>query len=262
MNDKQIKILVIEDNPEDYILLEIALKRTNFFELDITCAKSFEEGVNHLRNHQVDIILLDLSLPDMWGLDGVKQLNHHASDIPIIVLTGHEDEAVALEAIQAGVQDYLLKGEFSNNLMMRAIYYAIARQRVTLKYKKLASHSRGGETCFKNMIEYIADGIVVVDKIGTIKFINPTAEKMYGRPAGDLIGTRFGYPLNIGESIEIELNQLRNTDQNISTEARVAKFMWQGEEAFLVSLRDITKRKNVKSKLYPNGDQLHQKEHA
>lgn len=155
MNNTSLTILVIEDNSGDYGLLELTLKRTDYYQSRLIQAQTFAEAIDYLDSHTADIILLDLSLPDMWGVEAVRQLKNHAPATPIIVLTGYEDEAVGIEVVQAGAQDYFVKGEFGGNVMLRAIRYAIERQRL------MVQELHAGEERFRQVVSSISDHIYV-----------------------------------------------------------------------------------------------------
>ena len=257
MND-QLKILAIEDNPGDYTLLELTLKRANCLALNLVRVETLKEALHHLHRQQVDVILLDLSLPDVWGIDAVKKLNSYASDIPIIVLTGNEDENLAIEAIQAGAQDYLIKGEFNSSLTMRSIRYAVARKRALLKNKHQVTHQQDRELSFQNVIEQPSDGIIIIDNKGIIQFVNSAAAEIYGQSTHEIIGTKFDYPLNTQEAIEVEFNRPTSSKQTVSTEVRIVQLRGQGENAFLASLRDISKWKNKTLKFQSSKESFHQ----
>ncbi|MCB0211031.1 MAG: response regulator [Anaerolineae bacterium] len=244
MND-QLKILAVEDNPGDYTLLELSLKRSNYLAPHLIWVKSLNGALNQLQSQKVDIILLDLSLPDAWGIDAIKQLNSHASDIPIIVLTGNEDESIAIEAIEAGAQDYLVKGEFNSTLTMRAIRYAVARKRALLKNSYHLTRQQNSALCYNPVVKHTSDGILIIDKKGIIQFVNSGAAELYGQSSTTLTGTKFDYPLDTQEVMEIEFNQPTTSKQTIFTEVRIIEFNWHEEEAFLVSLRIISKRQNT-----------------
>jgi light-regulated signal transduction histidine kinase (bacteriophytochrome) len=103
------------------------------------------------------------------------------------------------------------------------------------------------EARFRNIIQRSADGIVIVDITGNICFINPAAEKIFCREAGELLGTSFGFPVVAGETTEIEI--LCRGEILTVVEMRVAETEWEGTEAFLATLRDITERKRAKEEI-------------
>ena len=132
--NEQITILLIEDNRADARLIQEALLETTretpevaLFKLSIT--DRLAEGLRILARGKVDVVLLDLSLPDSEGLNTLLAISKKAPALPVIVMTGLDDQAVTVGALQAGAQDYLVKGEFDRNLLTRAIRYAIQRKR-------------------------------------------------------------------------------------------------------------------------------------
>jgi signal transduction histidine kinase len=124
------KILVIEDDPQDIDLLEEYLEKAKQFPVTIETVQTLTEGLERLENSEIDIVLCDLSLPDEQGLDTFGQLYAQFPHVPIIILSGLDDEEVAVKALSLGAQDYLIKGFFNSNLLVRAIRYAIERQQL------------------------------------------------------------------------------------------------------------------------------------
>ena len=128
MTEENIKILLVEDNPADAGLLKASLATANGGKFKIEQAARLREALTRLSSEHFDVLLLDLSLPDSMGLDTVESVQKTAKHIPIIVLTGNEDEEVGTEAVRRGVQDYLVKGQIPERLLVRAIEYAIERK--------------------------------------------------------------------------------------------------------------------------------------
>ncbi|MGJ5674840.1 MAG: response regulator [Nostochopsis sp.] len=125
-----IKILLVEDNPGDVRLLQEFLWDVTTAQFQLTPVERLEQTLKLLNQESFDVILLDLSLPDSQGLETFITLHHQAPAIPIIVLTGLDDENLALRAMQQGAQDYLVKGQVSGDLLVRCMRYAIERQRI------------------------------------------------------------------------------------------------------------------------------------
>lgn len=133
MNFKNLKILYIEDNLGDRVLLEDILSEFTNVE-SLHCCGTLSEGIEILNKEDFNIIFLDLSLPDSFGVDGVRVLNTQMnSSLPIIVFTGLNDTGIAMKALSSGAQDYIVKGEYSLPLLKRAISYAIERHRAQLE---------------------------------------------------------------------------------------------------------------------------------
>ncbi|MEA5622526.1 response regulator [Nostoc sp. UHCC 0251] len=129
MAGKHIKVLLVEDNPGDVFLLQEFLKEVTTVVVDLMPVEKLSEALNYLASEIFDVILLDLSLPDSQGLETFVIAHHQAKATPIIVLTGINDETLALRAMQEGAQDYLVKGQVTGDLLVRSMRYAIERQR-------------------------------------------------------------------------------------------------------------------------------------
>jgi signal transduction histidine kinase len=129
IEDKLMKILLIEDNPGDARLIREMLAEVRSGTFVLECADRLSTGLERLAAGGIDVVLLDLSLPDGQGLDTFVRAHAQASGVPIVVLTGLDDEALAVQAVQKGAQDYLVKGHADGYSLTRAIRYAIERQR-------------------------------------------------------------------------------------------------------------------------------------
>ncbi len=128
MKNKTLKLLLVEDNPMDARMLKTILpKASHDFSFEITLAETLSDALEKLNGAGFDLILLDLSLPDETGINTLFRVLEPASGIPIIVLTGIEDETIGIKAVQAGAQDYLIKGQVSNKMLLRSIRYATER---------------------------------------------------------------------------------------------------------------------------------------
>ncbi|ETW98214.1 MAG: hypothetical protein ETSY1_19810 [Candidatus Entotheonella factor] len=130
MTHRCLNVLLVEDNPGDVFLLQTLLKQTESVQFDLVCATRLAEGLANLSKTAFDIMLLDLSLPDSIGLDTIDKVRSYTLDVPIIVLTGLDDEEIAMQAVQAGAQDYLAKSDLDDNMLARAIRYAVERHRL------------------------------------------------------------------------------------------------------------------------------------
>jgi signal transduction histidine kinase len=129
MSQKVIRtVLVIEDNPGDARLLREMLQEQGSDRIELTHVECMSDAEMHLAHHAVDIILLDLALPDVEGLGGVQRAQAAVPHVPLVVLTGLDDEALAAQALQEGAQDYLIKGEIGTRGLLRAMRYAVERK--------------------------------------------------------------------------------------------------------------------------------------
>jgi len=135
-----MKILLVEDDSDDAEFLRQTLLRHNARAIDITRAGRIDEAVRTLRVERFDVVLLDLHLPDATGAECVDRLQHADAHVPIVVLSGQGDEDYAVEILNRGVQDYLVKWEGDGRIILRAIRYAIERKRAEVKLNYLARY--------------------------------------------------------------------------------------------------------------------------
>jgi signal transduction histidine kinase/DNA-binding NarL/FixJ family response regulator len=124
-----IHVLLIEDNPGDARLLRALLQETASSQFELVHAERFSDALNRLSERRFDVVLLDLSLPDAQGLDTISRLGRQAEGTPIVILTGLNDEEIAIRALQQGAQDYLVKGQADGQLLARALRYSIERHK-------------------------------------------------------------------------------------------------------------------------------------
>jgi signal transduction histidine kinase len=124
------KVLLVEDNCGDARLLREMLNEGGSLDVELTCVSFMAEAERHLTAGSVDIILLDLGLPDAQGLTAIRRARMAAPGTPLVVLTGTDDEALAAQSLQEGAQDYLIKGQIETRGLLRALRYATERKRL------------------------------------------------------------------------------------------------------------------------------------
>jgi len=134
--DTKLNILMVEDNPGDELLLSELLSGSGLAIGTVHKAGRMSEAVAMIQQYPVDIILLDLSLPDASGIDSFKSMRKAAVKIPIVILSGLADMTVALDAINLGAQDYLIKGDFDEKLLAKIILYSVERMRSLIQLKE------------------------------------------------------------------------------------------------------------------------------
>jgi two-component system, cell cycle sensor histidine kinase and response regulator CckA len=179
-----LRVLLVEDNPGDADLIVEMLPRegSKRFEADIVARLA--EAVERINATRFDIILLDLGLPDSDGLATLRSMQRQAPQFPIIVLTGNSDEQVALTAIQEGAQDYLVKGQTDENLLVRSIKYAIER--------KMAEDSlRASEAKYRRLHESLMDAYCRVDMSGQIVDFNMAFVNLLGYSEEEIRGLTY-----------------------------------------------------------------------
>ncbi len=135
---KSLTILVVEDNPGDFDLISEYLSDVNWVSYDLIPCASLQQAKEKLLVNTLDAVLLDLSLPDSTGIGTVSNMRSLSDRLPIIVLTGIDNDEVGEQSIQQGAQEYLAKNELNGRLLSRVIKYAIKRKQMDLKLEKLA----------------------------------------------------------------------------------------------------------------------------
>jgi DNA-binding NarL/FixJ family response regulator len=185
------RVLMIEDNPSDALLLEATLAEASPTYV-ITHVERLSLGVSRLASGAFDIVMADLSLPDSQGVSTVQQLRAAAPDMPVIVLSGLDDEETALRAVQAGAEGYLVKWRFGANLLTRTMAHAIEhRQQLTRLEERLAILESRQAVC-ERTLQLMVEGLIVVGSDGVIVQANPAAASILGRPVADLLGAYVG----------------------------------------------------------------------
>jgi diguanylate cyclase (GGDEF)-like protein len=142
MVNKKIKALLIEDSLDVARLIHEELKDIPYSNIDMEVADRLKDGIDIIKRGDVDVILLDLSLPDSHGYDTFVRVHVHASQVPIVVLSGNSDELLAIKTIQAGAQDFLVKGELDAEVLVRSIHYSIERQKTTNELRSMLLYDR------------------------------------------------------------------------------------------------------------------------
>jgi signal transduction histidine kinase len=140
MKGTALQVLLVEDNSGDALLLREMFKKEKPGSFELTHVSTLGEALAVLAKGGMDIVLLDLGLPDGHGLDTVRRAHAVAPAIPLIVLTGLEDEALVAEAMKEGAQDYLIKGQIENRALPRALRHSIERQRMQSETDLIRTH--------------------------------------------------------------------------------------------------------------------------
>jgi diguanylate cyclase (GGDEF)-like protein/PAS domain S-box-containing protein len=169
--------LLIEDNPGDARLLREMFNEQGSRNTELTIVRSMAEAERHLSGHAVDIILLDLGLPDAQGVAAVRRAHAAAPRTPLVVLTGLDDESLAAQALQEGAQDYIVKSQIdtygTTRGLLRSLRYAVGRK--TLEDALFEEKERAQVT-----LNSIGDAVACTDAAGKLTFLNLVAEKLTG----------------------------------------------------------------------------------
>lgn len=254
-----IRTLVVEDDPTDALLLQEALKKVVGANFIITHVERLEHALLRLAATEFDVVLLDLGLPDSQGPDTVTELRRDQPDVPVVVLTGLEDEAVGTKAVQLGAQDYLVKGRCPAPLLGRSIRYAIERH-------QSAQALRDSEARLSGLIRSALEAIITVDDRQRITLFNPAAEQTFGYKASEVLGRtldrlvpeRFRAAQAGPQRLfgQLELGQWKTGESALicgrradgtefPMEASIAQVEVVRQRLFTAILRDLTERKRA-----------------
>ena len=229
-----IKVLLIEDNDVDAQLTQDLLSEWSSEEFQVSRVKTLGEGLTYLSRERFDAVLLDLSLPDAFGLSTVRQIHDTSPTIPVVVLSGVSDQSLALQAVQQGAQDYLVKGQGHPELLARAVRYAIERKRTEERLTYLAQydHLTGlvNRTLFRDrLVQAMARskrmhqpiGLMLLD-LDRFKTVNDT----YGHDMGD-------------ELLKAVSERLKTCVREVDTVARM------GGDEFTIILEGVSSDENI-----------------
>ena len=229
-----VKVLLVEDNDIDSQLTQDLLTEWSIEEFKITRTKTLGEGLTLLSRDRFDAVLLDLSLPDGFGLATVRQVHATSPSIPVVVLSGISDQSLALQAVQQGAQDYLVKGQGHPELLARAVRYAIERKRAEehLTYLAQYDHLTGlvNRSLFRDrLVQAMARskrlqqpiGLMLLD-LDRFKAVNDT----FGHDMGD-------------ELLKTVSERLKACVREVDTVARM------GGDEFTIILEGVTSEENI-----------------
>jgi len=242
----QIRILLIEDNPGDSRLTQELLNDADNFNFQLTIVENLIDGLQSIEESEIDIVLLDLSLPDSSGHQTIIRTRQKTTNIPIIVLTGLKDETFARQVVQAGAQDYIIKDQIERNSLVRSIYHALERNKMMLTIESLMVTLKKNESQLKKIIEKNADSIIIVDKKNIVRFVNPIAEIFFERNNEDFVGKQFGYPTG---SETKEITVIRKPDKIAIAEINSVEIEWEGEIVDLLTIRDVSEHRMYELRL-------------
>jgi sigma-B regulation protein RsbU (phosphoserine phosphatase) len=135
MSDQSTSVLLIEDNPGDADLVRLRLVES-MAEVEVSCVDRLSAGLDLLAKNSPSVVLLDLSLPDSQGANTFRSVLDKAPGVPVVILSGRDDEELATKALHQGVQDYLVKGDFDSKQLARSVRYAMERQALLMSLEK------------------------------------------------------------------------------------------------------------------------------
>lgn len=245
-----MKILLIEDNPGDARLVREMLSETPG-DFTINVAEKLGLGIEFLLSQDVDVVLLDMGLPDSCGLETLIKLQTQFSNVPIVIMTGSGDESLGVQAVQLGAQDYMVKGQVDGKLLQRALLYATERKKADETLHRQAA-----------LLDISSDAVFSWEIGRGILSRNRGAQEIYGFSAADAIGHnphvllqtigidvhQFDEKLQHDGRWEGELTHTKRNGRKITVDTRMVVLYQSGQHQKTVVLetnRDITERKKA-----------------
>lgn len=220
MDSEVVKILLVEDNPGDARLLWEAVKEATPARFNLMHVQRLSQALERLRDGSYDVILMDLGLPDSHGLNAITQAREQAPGAAIVVLTGLEDEAFALQALRQGAQDYLSKTQINSHLLIRSMRYAMERKRGEEQIRRLNEELE--QRVFQRTTELEAiqssmtEGLVALNSQGQVVTFNQAAANITGLTAEKVLG-------NLAEVILREIAPDIESPESVETLTRILK---------------------------------------
>ncbi len=241
---RQYKLLCIEDSFSDVFLIRqnLGSKNQNDTRFNIHDVQTLRAGMDFLKQEKVDLVLLDLNLPDCSGLESFRILKKENPSVPIIVLSQVSLEDFAIQAIREGAADYVLKEVLHSELLRFSVMNALER----ILYLNSIQQQREK---FASILNPLCDGVVIVGHDGYIKFVNPMAEKLLGQTKEHLLNSEFPYALSRDESLEVCSTQMDGQPERV-LQLQCTDIFWLNDEmASCVTLRDITAYRAIQTNL-------------
>jgi two-component system, cell cycle sensor histidine kinase and response regulator CckA len=184
MSGQTVQVLLIEDNPGDARLIRESLRETTGLQFELAHVTRLDTALEYIAKESADVLLLDLGLPDAEGLEALVRILEAVPALPVVVLTGLDDETIGAKAISLGAQDYLVKGQANATLLARVMRYAIERKRTEVS---LAQKTNELEQFF----ELTLDLLCIADTDGNFLRVNKAWETILGYPVQELERQKF-----------------------------------------------------------------------
>ncbi|HNK96853.1 MAG TPA: response regulator [Chitinophagales bacterium] len=245
-NRKQTTILLIEDNPADARLVEIYLNESAMIQPQISRVSELGKGMLMLEERDFDVVLLDLTLPDSSGFETVKTILREFPGQTVIVMTGLEDDTVAINSVKAGAQDFIVKGQFDSNLLGRTITYAIERHRLQIKLEDYAKAIKLNEQRLTEAQKLAQMGNWELDVVNNQMYWSDEVYRILGYKQGQLEPTLADYLKPIAdddvEEVKAILNRTLEKGQPFHAEYKVKG---PGNSTKKVSIQGLVQKSKI-----------------
>ncbi len=259
----ELHILLIEDNPADIRTIKELLREAKDKVYIVDHSDTMTAGLEVLSSSAINVVLLDINLHDCRGIDSLERFIFLAADVPVIIMTGLEDETAAINAVKSGAQDYLVKGQVGRRLLLRSIHYSIERKKTDIQLRASEARARA-------ISDSSIDGIIVMDGEGVITYFNKAAERVFGYTEQEVLGMKL-HDMMVSEKARLQYYrklpvfdetgqcevigktlELTGTKKDGSTfplELSVSSFRINNKWHSAGTVRDITRRKQMEEQL-------------
>ena len=227
----KIRVLLVEDNIPDARLIREMLHDSEGGHFELQTVSQLSEAITLIRKARFDIVLLDLGLPDSQGLETLAAYLESAAELPVIVLTGLADDAISVQAVESGAQDYLVKGRIDGPMLLRAVRYAIGRAGQEAKRRLADEALRASKDLLENVLNTLPVGVWIMDANGKITKGNPAGLQVWAGAkyvGPEQFGDYKGWWLSSGKQIAPEewaaVRAIRSGETSFNEEIEIECF--------------------------------------
>lgn len=235
LNEESINILLVEDNPGDVRLLRMAMALAGAQNIELVPVEDLKTAFARLSQQSFAAVLLDLMLPDCMGIDTLHRLHGEFPDVPIIILTGTEDERIAMQAIRAGAQDFLVKGKVNTERLLNTILTAIERHRLRVELDRKDRELAEMVDNFRHIADASPAGIACFSPDQRLLYANGAARRLLGIDGREPAGAGLGLPFELGDPSGPRTFERKG--RVLGLEMR--RTIWDGATAFLARLEEL-----------------------
>lgn len=241
-SDPDFRILVVDDDAGNRNSLRRFLLSKGY---SVWISGSGEEAMSEMNSAPFNLVLTDIRMPGMDGMELVAWIKRTHPGTDAIIMTGYASIDTAARAVRMGAFDYLVKPFAHVELVSAAIERSITRQRAERELQLTTEKLRTSRRDFFGIVEKNVDGVIIVDRDGKVRFVNPSAVSLFGKPRNQLIGAPFGLPLIGGDMTEVDI--LHSGGESRIVEMSIQDTDWEGMPAHLVILHDVTAQKEMEN---------------
>lgn len=260
--------MYIEDNPDDAVLIQFMVEDIAEFE-SITIVNRLKEGIALANEEEFDLAFLDLSLPDSHGVDTVLEFSENHQDIPLIVFTGLNDEEMAIEAINSGAQDYLVKGEITGNILRKTSFYALERFRKEQELSLLKNNLNKAESLanfgsFEFFSDFskpiLSDGLKRIFEIKDVEHIK-SFEDLYPflmKEGIEMLKTAINNRVSISDASQLEFFIISETSKlkRVGMQLEFKQNELKTVQSIFGTIRDVTENYQSSQRLKESEEKL------